>query len=370
MAAVTDRVPIFRVRTDGQVERLGAWDHAARQLELETAGFPLLSPGRHVLEGELPWIFWDMSPSGYLGRRLAARPQLRALGRNPRDWMAGDVLQALQLAGSELAGNLLVGERAVSDFRAWRFDPRDTATLLREVLQDASTEALPSSLGGERPKLLGSRFDGSGYLMKFSPPSLSPQGLRWADLLQLEALCARVLRECGVESVRATAGATHGRTTLLVDRFDRLPGRGRRGAATLFWLAMDRWGDPALPAPEVLRRLSEEGTIAAAEVERCAQVHAFSAAIGNDDAHLGNYGLLFDDEGRAALAPIFDVPPMVFAPRNDELPDEFVSARTVEEDPRISGWVDRLARLVAACEDISLEFRRRWLRWVARPLLG
>lgn len=370
MPRVTDRVRISRVRADGQTETLGWWLHGARTLELTAPGFPFLGPGRYPLEGELPWVFWDMSPSGYLGRRLAARPQLRAFGRNPRDWMAGEVLEVLQLAGAELAGNLLVGEQAVSDFHAWRFDPRDASALLAEVLRDAATEAAPSSLGGERPKLLGDRFNGSGYLMKFSPPPLSPQGARWADLLHLEALCARTLNAVGVRAVHATAGQTSGRTTLVVDRFDRLARRGRRGAATLYWLAMERWGDVSLSAPEVTRRLALEGLLDPQSAATCARVHAFSAAIGNDDAHLGNYGLLFDDEGRASLAPLYDVLPMRFAPRNDELPDEFIAPRALEEDGDVSAWVDVLARSVAACDDVSLEFRRRWLRWVSRPLLG
>lgn len=366
MPSVSSETPLFRVRPSGQVEHLGSWNDQHRVLELTAQGFPLLPPGQHRVEGELPWIFWDMCPSGYLGRRLAAHAALPGLGANPRDWMAADVLRVLASAGSELAGNLLVGEQSVRAFEDWRFDPRDAASLLDEVLRDGQLQGPPSSLGGERPKLLGSRFDGSGYLMKFSPPPVTPQGQRWSDLLRMEAHCARTLRAVGVDAVRATVGQASERTTLTVERFDRLRNRGRRGVATLYWLAMERYGDVNLPAPEVLARLHADGLVAEDAVTTCSLVHAFSAAIGNNDAHLGNYGLLFDDAGRASLAPIYDVLPMVFAPRNDELPDDYLGRRTAAEDPRISGWVDQLAELVAADLGLSADFQRRWLGYVHR----
>lgn len=195
---------------------------------------------------------------------------------------------------------------------------------------------------------------------------MTPQGQRWSDLLRLEALCAQTLRDMGIDAVDAAVGQTRGRTTLTVERFDRLRGRGRVGAASLYWLAMERFGDVALPAPEVLARLHVDGLVPATAVETCALVHAFSAAVGNDDAHLGNYSLLFDEAGQARLAPSYDVLPMVFAPRNDELPDEYVGARAAQEDARVSPWVDHLAQLASDDAELSEDFLRRWLRYVGR----
>lgn len=359
-------LPISIVREDGRVERLGEWIHEERRLVLERPGFPLLEPGDHRLEGELPWIFWDMCPDGYLGRRLAQRNPSLALPPDPRRWQASDVLRALTLVGADLAGNLLIGDESVRGFEAWHFDAREVGVLLAETLRDALTVGGASSLGGERPKLLGSTADGRAYLLKFSPPPTSPQGVRWSDLLRMEAHCARVLTACGVSTSRSQVAFVSGRTTLQVDRYDRLRGRGRAGAATLFWLAMDRWGDVSLPAPEVMRRLEVEGLVSAADAETCARVHAFSAAIGNTDAHLGNYGLLFDAGGRARLAPIFDVLPMVFAPRHDELPDEHVVPRTTPVDERVASWLDKLADEAMADEAINEAFLETWLRHVGR----
>lgn len=366
MTIVTPPISISRVRRDGSVALLGRWFNDERVLELDQEGFPLLGPGRHRLDSELPWIFWDMCPSGFLGRRLQARRPALRLASNPRDWTGADCLRAVTLAGHDLAGNLLVGEESVAAFSAWTFDAREVSVLLEEVLRDALTTDTPSSLGGERPKLLGYAADGSGYLMKFSPPPLTPQGVRWADLLRTEALCAHILAAHGVKASDSRAGETHGRTTLHVKRFDRLKNRGRVGAATLYWLAMDRYGDVQLPAPEVLSRLHAEGLVDETSVEVCSRVHAFSAAIGNTDAHLGNYGLLFDDAGRATLAPVYDVLPMAFAPRNDELPDAYLAPRAAPEDPAIRAWVDDLAGAMAADELITDQFKLLWQQHVGR----
>lgn len=357
-------IAISRVRRDGQVERLGHWRHDERVLDLEREGFPFLGPGRHQLQGELPWTFWDMCPSGYLGRRLQARMPALRLAENPRDWMASDVLRALSLAGGDLAGNLLVGDEAVRAFQAEPLRP-DLEQAFESAMRDSVLTGAPSSLGGERPKILWMDGD-SAMIVKFAPPSETPQGQRWSDLLRMEALCSQALRAVGVDAVSSVARQSLGRTMLFVERFDRLPNRGRVGAGTLFWLAMERWGDVSLSAPEVLARLHAEGLVDAASVEVCARVHAFSSALGNNDAHLGNYGLLFDEAGRATLAPIYDVLPMVLAPRNDELPDPWLEPRPASIDPAIAPWVDALVQAVQADAEISAAFKTLWLTWLGR----
>ena len=359
MSVMSAPISISRVTRDGQVERLGQWLHDERTLELEREGFPFLGPGRHQLEGELPWIFWDMCPSGYLGRRLQVRmPSLR-LSANPRDWMATDVLHTLAVAGADLAGNLLIGEESVRAFLQRSSSSPDLQDAIEETMRDSVLATAPSSLGGERPKLLVETEDGSA-IVKFSPPRTSPQGQRWSDLLRVESLCSRVLGDAGVATVLSGVQVLRDRTLLMVIRFDREEGGGRLGVGTLFWLSMDRFGDVSLSAPEVMARLHAEGRVDAASVETCARVHAFSAAIGNTDAHLGNYALRFDDGGRATLAPIYDVLPMVFAPRNDELPDVWLTPRKTPIDPSIAPWVDALVRAVEADAAISPEFKALW----------
>ena len=51
---------------------------------------------------------------------------------------------------------------------------------------------------------------------------------------------------------------------------------------------------------------------------------------------------------------------MVFAPRNDELPDAWLTPRKTPIDPVIAPWVDALVRAVEADAAISTEFKGLW----------
>lgn len=64
------------------------------------------------------------------------------------------------------------------------------------------------------------------------------------------------------------------------------------------------------------------------------------------------------------LAPLYDVLPMAFAPRSDELPDEYLAPRALDAAPEVAPWVSRLAALVASDDELSPAFQERWLRHV------
>lgn len=358
-------VPIHQVRSDGSVRQIGEWIGSERRLELTAAGFPLLGPGSHVIESELPWVFWDMCPSGFLGRRFANVETELHLNADPRTWSAREVLTALTSAGHALSGNLILGERSLERFRAEPARPSMSSADLRDFdvnALNAEPTTGSSSLGGERPKLA---FPVS--LVKYSPPASTALGQRWSDLLRMEFHCSEALRADGVLSVVGTIIVRLGRTWLAVLRFDRTAANdrtGRLGASTLYWLAMDRFGDVRTPAPQVVQRLVDEGHLAAESVTTVDHVHAFSAAIGNNDAHLGNYGLTFGDDGRASLAPFYDILPMALAPAHDELPDARLQPRTqpIREDVR--ELVNDLVKRAEADTEISREFLDLWRRYI------
>lgn len=421
-------VPIHQVLEDGSLRRLGHWLHAERRLELEVNGFPLLGVGSHSVEGDLPWLFWDMCPSGFLGKRFARLEAGLALNSDPRTWSRDDALLALTEAGDDLPGNLIIGEHSLERWQtsrareaAWEVEadrfyrgevneapgfvlrpdgsvvvgprPWDPPLEIDAWLSSGSSEASNSnsSLGGERPKLV-TRTPHGGSLLKFSPPVPppttqrwnsrrpafealpgfsfpvgTPQGQRWADLLRVEAHCAQTLHDNSVDS--AKAGAVYsltGRVVLEVVRFDRLGNWGRRGASTLYWYAMARLGDVNVPAPRVVAALVEDGHLPASALPLVERVHAFSAAIANTDAHLGNYGLVFDENGRASLAPFYDILPMALAPSNDELPDARLRPSRPPVDSVVETWVNDLVRRVSADDEISTPFRELWLRVIGR----
>jgi hypothetical protein len=107
-------VPLSIVRPDGTVERLGEWNHAAEILTLEKLGYPFLGIGAHREEGDLPWLFEEMCPQGYMGRIFPGRfPELK-LGRSPVYWSADDRLNVISRRGEDLPGNLIVGDESLS----------------------------------------------------------------------------------------------------------------------------------------------------------------------------------------------------------------------------------------------------------------
>ncbi len=360
-----ERIPIRRVRTDGQVDILGQYLPGERRLVLTAPGFPLHVAGEHEVEGDLPWALQDMAPSGYLAGRFAAWfPELN-LPADPRLWDADDVLRAVSERGHDLPGNLIVGEESWRRFQAANGRvPRAAARdLYATLVDDALADARGSSVGGDRPKFTLRLDGGAGLIVKFTPPVDTLLGRRWADLLRLEARCAATLRAHGLPAVRAEFVELEGRGYLEVERFDRLPGGGRRGAVTLFWLGASRYGEDRDPVV-VAERLRAQGLLPDDDVRRLALAHAFSAAIGNTDAHLGNYALTIGDQGEVALAPLYDVLPMVFAPRHDELPDARVTPRQPPTDPAVRALVDDLAVRVRADAALEPALVRAWLAHV------
>jgi hypothetical protein len=361
-------IPIRRVRRDGQVDELGEWRQATKELVLSGAGFPLTPPGTHHVDGDLPWVFDEIAPSGFLATQFTQRHRDLQLPRERRLWTAQQVLDAITVYGSNLSGNLIVGERS---FLRW-LQVRGTALANDDVqshrsaypllVEQVLTDPLDSSVGGARRKLVVGRADRTSLIVKFTPPLSTATGRRWADLLRMEAHAAGTLRAAGIAAVDSRYFEQDDRGYLEIERFDRLRGGGRVGHVTLFNLGVALYGEASDPEP-VIAGLVHDRRLSVEDAASFARQHAFSRAIANTDTHLGNYGLLIDDEGKARLSPAYDVLPMAFAPRHDELPDRLVK-HTGERDSVTDELVQRLIAAVEADREISAEFRESWLRVV------
>lgn len=366
-------IPIRRVGRDATVRLIGHYLPAPNVLRLVEHGYALLGPGEHVVEGDLPWVLQDMAPAGFLARRfLRWFPEL-GLGADPRLWTAAEVLTAVTERGCDLPGDLVVGDESwaryehvlASGSRPWPERAAARAHYERLVSDVITDMGPPSSVGGERPKFALRLADGAGLLVKFTPPVSTLLGRRWSDLLRFEAHCLATLRSAGLAAAQAGYVALDDRGYLEVERFDRLPGGGRAGVVTLFWLGASRYGEVQDPIA-VVERLRAEGFVASDVVDTVALVHRFSAAIGNTDAHLGNYALTVGDRGELRLAPVYDVLPMAFAPRHDELPDAHLAGLTTTRHPSVTGLVADLVARVTADPSISADLRERWLQHIGQ----
>jgi hypothetical protein len=313
-------------------------------------------------------VFDEIAPDGFLASRFAG--WYPALGLPPvrSAWSAGQVLAAISRRGHDLAGNLIVGEESYQRYLEIFTPPRQPGPDREEAVRHYPTfvdqvlsEQVGSSVGGSRPKFALRLRDGQGLIVKFTPPLESEAGRRWADLLRMEAHAAAILSGAGIAAVDARYLEQGGRGFLEIDRFDRTAG-GRIGHVTLFYLGLGRYGEATGPA-SVIGRLVSDAVIDAGEAVRFARIHAFSAAIGNSDTHLGNYGLLIGDDGRTTLAPAYDVVPMAFAPRHDELPDRLVQ-HNPEPDPETRKLVEAMIVAVEGDDGIGADFKEKWLATV------
>lgn len=246
-----------------------------------------------------------------------------------------DVWYAISLLGADQSGNFIVGERA---FRLWQDQLQQLPACLREAdalpayveraqraMQDGDAG---SSAAGEFPKFTALRTLNGGpahVLVKFSGSDNSPGTQRWSDLLVCEHLAAQTLASVlGPSTAQTSISQAGSRTFLEVVRFDRHGHRGR--SALCSWAALHYgWFDLAgRPWTEAAALLLERRPVDRDAAQGIARLWHFGQLIANTDMHDGNLSFtprISATGAPLALAPAYDVLPMLYAPqRGVELP--------------------------------------------------
>lgn len=321
---------------------------------------------RGVFDG-LPWFLDIARPQGFLGRLFAQHAHhLAHVPLHLEDWTDDHVLASALMLGDDLMGNVLVGHARLRFDQARRNRPSSLPLDTDERLEHAmravlNGESVGSSAGGEQPKFtwVVQGADGAPYhrLVKFSPEMVTEGARRWGDLLLAEHLANQVLREAGVATANTRVREINHRRYLESDRFDREGTHGRRGLTALAPLAYTlgygstKWFEAA-PVLEQARVLTSD------QVAQVNFLHAFGRGIGNSDMHLGNLSLLGSVSQGWALAPVYDMTPMAYAPGKTmevstvmrELPMDTLPAEVVP-------WVHRFWTAVATHPDMAPGFQ-------------
>lgn len=325
-----------------------------------------------------PWFLEDLRPSGFLGRAFAGLvSRLFHYDTDPREWSGLQVATALSKFGSNLAGNFILGETALDAFQkdkvraAEGYYSKDTTALYPEKADRALNEGeeFGSSAGGEQPKFTARICDTPEnppreVLVKFSPPTNTAPGRRWADLLWAEHFANETLRDHGFEAARTRVLEIGARAFLESTRFDRLKNSGRRGVVSLAALdaafvghASDTWGESA-------RNLHAAGTIDAKVRNAIVRLHCFGTLIGNTDMHFGNVSFFLSDDRPLPLCPVYDMLPMRFRPASSG------EIRTATQHPSLPRPEDETAWLemwpvalaywtrVGRANEVSRDFRK------------
>ena len=369
VASLGSSWPAYRVDAAGNARQVGVLQAlAANQFHFE-ASDPALAAVSGLSDG-LPYFLQDQRPAGFLGRLVPRRyPELH-LPQRVADWTDDHYLAYLTQRGSGTVSDLIVGEASMDRHLAGDADEviaeRERTACYPKLARETMSGGIPgSSAHGENPKFAAKvrrREGAASVLVKFSPPRDTETGRRWSDLLVAEHLAHVALETAGIPSCRSEILEAGDRTFLEMIRFDRAGATGRVGVTSLHAVDLRRYGklDEWTAAAE---RLSADGILGEQDVERIRFLAAFGAAIANTDRHFGNIAFLDQYDGQLALAPAYDMLPMLFAPAHEQIvPRAFEpptpSART------LSVWESALALArvywseIASDRRVSAGFRK------------
>lgn len=311
--------PVFQVDAAGRSREIGRLHALMPRHFYFESDLPAM---KGLCEG-LPWFLADQRPAGFLGTALAAAQAAPSLPARIGEWSEDHYLAWCTRAGRDCPGDLILGSEAREQHRQLPAGHPAIAASARATAYPRLAAGVqaggqpPAQLGGTHPKFTA-MVDHDGHLVqaivKFSPPTDTPEGERWADLLMAEHLAHLHLNSRGVGAAHSRVFRYAGRIFLEVDRFDRVGAEGRRGVVSLRavqqgrgWGAEDGWSQAGA-------RLAACGALPKNDAHQIRMIDAFARMIGNTDLGFDNLALFDHHDGRFALAPVYDMTPVVFAP--------------------------------------------------------
>jgi hypothetical protein len=374
-----NRWPVYRIDENGRASEFARVEAFYGGWRVRWAGdrpqwAHLVSDVDDWWEG-FPFFLSDLRAQGFLGRLVARRlAESLRLPADPTNWSDDDTLVYLLSEGSDLHGNLVVGDDALRRALTLTHEPivaeSERPQAYIDITERLMQGALPgSSAGGEQPKFMtwvrrpsdGAQI--SGVMVKFSPPISTPVGRRWADLLACEARALNLLAEVGESQPGALILDAGDRRFLEVARFDRIGSGGRRGISSLSsWHGAVSFGD-AVTWADAAEQFAMRDLIASTTLASIRRRQFFGELIGNSDMHFGNLSFWSTDTLPLAVTPAYDVLPMLWAPvlHGEIVPRVLAPLAPTpaqREDWLIAaGWAERFWREVSADELVSEEFR-------------
>ena len=334
-------IPLYEVNPVGEVKLLSqlALLHPEGSLmPLDASPWPVPPESRDGWWDGLPYPLYDIRPQGFIGRQLAhAQHQRLGVSSNPNEWNDDDIVFVLSHSGSDVSGNLLLGNDAYKLWLDTKLAPEEPMSEARlgEHYTELAEEALmgglaASSAAGEFPKFTALRQHGHAtphVLVKFSGGGESAAERRWADLLVCEHLaleCAATLP--GLASARSRVVQHGARTFFEAERFDRIGLHGRLPLCSLDSLSHALLGSGSTDWTLLAAQLQGLGLVDNGTVHAVELLWWFGRLIGNTDMHPGN--LSFHIARVLQLAPAYDMLPMMYAPLpgGEVPPREFIPA--------------------------------------------
>ncbi|MBV8803328.1 MAG: type II toxin-antitoxin system HipA family toxin YjjJ [Gammaproteobacteria bacterium] len=318
---------------------------------------------------DLPYFLNDIRPTGFLGRFIPMQNEDLHLPKDISLWTAEHSLKYLSQRGWNVIGNFILGDLSFQLYLEKSHSIKNTITTKNRendyslYANDVLTTSDPgSSVGGEQPKFTAFLVpENQHVLVKFSPPTHTEIGKRVADILICEHIALQTLKKNACETADSNILIHDSRVFLEIKRFDRIGKCGRRGLISLGTLdaefsgTMSTWSKTATD-------LINTKVIPEHLLEKILFREMFGELIANNDMH--PYNLSFFTQGNIItdLAPVYDMCPMLFMPRNNQIiKREFTPRLPLPENAKI--WITALATAkefwnsVLADERISIPFK-------------
>lgn len=161
-----------------------------------------------------------------------------------------------------------------------------------------------SSVGGARPKALLTAGDGRKLIAKFSS-STDPY-----PVVQAEFAAMELARRAGLDVAPVELVESHGKSVLLVERFDRESGTGRRRAmvSALTLLGLDEMLARYASYADVAQIIRHRFANAPATLHELFARITFNILTGNTDDHARNHAAFWNGS-ELRLTPAYDICP-------------------------------------------------------------
>ena len=180
-----------------------------------------------------------------------------------------------------------------------------------KILVRDETASVPLSKAKQR---LSQSYRGATHIVKFWEQNEYPQ------LAANEYFCLKVAEQCGLDV--PTYRLAEDGLALVVDRFDLRPDGTYRGFEDFCVLNALRTDEKYRGSYEtsIMKRFSEfaNSSHVGEDLERLFTLIVINCGLRNGDAHLKNFGIVYDDvQGEARLAPVYDlVTTSVYLPKD------------------------------------------------------
>ena len=365
VGAVGSQWNLYRVDESENVERIGVLRSTSAGFYLD-GDYPAFfgDEFKNKIFPSLPWFLFEHRPQGFVGRNIVYNlNKTFGISKELKSWGDSDILEYAVRFGGDLAGSLILGETAKSAFLAGNnfFIPESRREdEYPELALNAVSNGVPrSSAAGEQPKFCttvqGKNGEFRNVIVKFSGETTNDINCRWADLLIAEYTALQVLKKYGFPASKAELVFAKNRVFLEYSRIDRVGRYGRRGTSSLSGIDSAFIGAGGGPWAQAMRK--GEAYFRAEDIELSERIYDFGLAVGNTDMHFGNISFYVEHDLPFALAPIYDMLPMFYAPLSDgTLRNEPLQSIPPTKESR--EMAKNFWKSIAANANVSASFRR------------